>query len=162
MLILFWISWYALPKAIENSALNIKYLTWGTFAYCTTPGSILILLLVFFWFAKNYQTYRSSKTSSNIGKKPFNLLYFLSVGGVGIIVLGSMAFFKCHSAWEQRVAKDKQDMQAKGINLDALNGWEVTKNNRKNWRCKNRIIARNYKKNEGKLRITMQRRACFD
>jgi hypothetical protein len=131
MLILFWISWYALPKAIENGASNVKYLTWGTFAYCTTPGSILILLLLFFWFVKNYQTYRSSKKSSNIGKKSFNLLYFLSVGGVGIIVLGSMAFFKCHSAWEQRVAKDKQDMQAKGINLDALNGWEVTKNNQR-------------------------------
>jgi hypothetical protein len=131
MLILFWIFWYALPKAIENGASDVKYLTWGTFAYCTTPGSILILLLLFFWFAKNYQTYRSSKTSSNIGKKSFNLLYFLSVGGVGIIVLGSMAFFKCHSAWEQRVAKDKQDMQAKGINLDALNGWEVTKNNQR-------------------------------
>jgi hypothetical protein len=40
------------------------------------------------------------------------------------------AFFtyqKVHLAWERRTASGSQDLQARGINLDAYKNWEFTK-----------------------------------
>jgi hypothetical protein len=129
VLILFWIFWFVFPKAIEIGISNKKYLFLNSLIYCATSITIIVLFLLLYWFTKSYQSYRSSRKAVDVNKgRSANLLYVLSLG-VGIIVLGSIAFIKSYSAWEQRVAKDTQDMQAKGINLDALKGWEINNNN---------------------------------
>jgi len=129
VLIIFWIFYFVFPQAIAVGVSDKKYLLLNTLVYCLTPITIIVLLLLLYWFAKSYQSYRSSKISGGANKRSAaNLSSVLSIG-IGTIVLGSVAYFKSHSAWEQRVAKDAQDMQAKGINVDALKGWEVAKTN---------------------------------
>jgi hypothetical protein len=63
ILIVFWISWAAFPRAIESGTSSVKYLFLNALIYCTTPGSIFILLILGVWFGSSYGWYRSSKVA---------------------------------------------------------------------------------------------------
>lgn len=118
----------ALPRAIEFGPASALYLLLITLTYCTTPGSIFILLILSVWFFKSYSSYRTSKSlrGKPPGKGPTDYAYGVGVLAA-IVVLGAIAFSKSSAAWQQRALKEKQELQAQGINPDAFKNWELLK-----------------------------------
>lgn len=126
-LIVLWIFWFVLPQAIAHGASSITNLIYITLLYCISPITIIVLLLLGMWLWDVRRNFRSTRPSGQI------LIRTLpeKTKIIAIIALFLIAgFFTCQKIYlarERRTELDRQELQAKGINLDALKDWEITK-----------------------------------
>ena len=127
LLAILWICWFALPKAIEYGVSSVPILIYDTFLYCTAPISIAVLFLLAYWLWAARRNFRLAPLSSQVLKRPpVQKIKIITIIAL-FLISGFFTYKKIHLAWEQRTASDRQELQARGINLDAYKSWEFTK-----------------------------------
>jgi hypothetical protein len=116
-LISLWVFCYVMPLAIKNGASDFIGIISGTLSYCTTPVSLLVLLILTIWF----WSWRRQTGGETFKQSPRWLIIIIGLL-VGVLAYGSIS-----SALDSRAAVQRQRLLANGVNPDALKGWEVLK-----------------------------------
>jgi len=126
-LIVLWIFWFVLPQAIAHGASSIPNLIYITLLYCLSPITIIVLSLLANWLWSVRGNFRLSPPAGQELKR--TLPEKAKIIAIIALFLTSSFFTykKIHLVSEQRAVSDRQELQARGINLDALKGWEITK-----------------------------------
>ena len=131
ILIVLWLAWFVFPQAIGYGVSSIPILAYHTLLCCASPISIIVLLLLGCWLWDIRRNFRFCTPSSQVLKRTFpektKITFIITL----FLISGFFTYTKIHLAWERRVANGRQELQAKGINLDALKGWEITKTDTK-------------------------------
>ena len=111
ILIVLWISWFALPQAIEQVGVgSIPNLIYFTFLHCICVISILVLLLLGRWLWVARQNFHPSPLSSQVLKRPpVQKIIIITIIAL-FLISGFFTFKKIHLAWEQRTASDRQEL----------------------------------------------------
>ncbi len=126
-LIVLWISWFALPRAIENGVSDIHILAFNTLLYCSAPISIIVLLSLATWFWSVRRNIHLFWSSGRVLNPTLPEKAKISATIALFLISAFFTYQKVHLAWERRTASGSQDLQARGINLDAYKNWEFTK-----------------------------------
>ena len=115
---------YAMPLAIKNGASGYLGIALGTLSYCTTPESLVALLILALWY---WSLRRKSQSAHTAGKNPHQAWLIVAM----VVVVGVLAYASIRPALETRAAVQRQRLMASGVNPDALKGWEVLKRDQK-------------------------------
>jgi hypothetical protein len=113
-LIALWVFCYVMPRAIKNGASGWIGIIPGTLSYCTSPVSLLVLLILAGWFWSSRRDTRSVRPNT-----------WLTI--VMCLLVVALAYVRIRPALESRAAVTRQGLLPSGVNPDALNDWEVLK-----------------------------------
>jgi hypothetical protein len=119
-----WLSWYAIPLAINGGASTFWKIVMGAIVYCTTPISVVLLsvLAIWFWSVRNR---RHSIEGS--GKAMKRTRWHVGSAIVLCILSVAYGYERIHAALESQAVAERQRLLAAGINPQALEGWEIMK-----------------------------------
>ena len=123
LLMVLWILGRVVPQAIENGASGVRGVVLATLSYCTTPLSLLVLIVLGIWLWSVRSGRYSSTPHSTLSKTRRIVLLAL---GAGLLVL--VAFMSLH--WPlavPQVRTQPQTSSTPGFHPGALDNWEILK-----------------------------------